>query len=388
MELNRVHIGDCRKLLRQMAAAGVKAQTCVTSPPYFGLRDYKVRGQIGLEASVWKWLDKMVEVFELVREVLTDDGTLWLNLGDSYASNGGAGWQGKTGQRADRRFTAQRDSVGLRRATRRAPIGIKPKDLMGQPWRVAFALQEAGWYLRQDIVWSKPNPMPESVKDRFCKSHEYVFLLSKSERYYFDQDAVKEPASLDTHARYARGRSDSHKYADGGPGGQTIAKTFEHMRKPVGGWDMGLGRHSTIEHATSPKYPEQGEEHRTKAGLADSERKFRPRKLAAPGSGTKANTDFDSAMRDMPDKRNKRSVWTISPEPFSGAHFATLPRALVEPCILAGSRPVDIVLDPFLGSGTVAQVAYALGRQWVGFELQRAYLPLIEQRLQQRNLSL
>lgn len=183
--MNKIFFGDCIETLQSLPEKFV--HTCVTSPPYFGLRDYGHAGQIGLEPTPDEFVAKLVAVFREVRRVLRDDGTLWLNLGDSYAANGTSGAQGKTGQRADRRFTAE----GLER---RIPIGLKPKDLIGIPWRVAFALQADGWYLRQDIIWHKPNPMPESVTDRCTKAHEYIFLLSKSERYYFDHEAIKEDA--------------------------------------------------------------------------------------------------------------------------------------------------------------------------------------------------
>jgi len=190
----RVMVGDCRSVLPSLAASSVDA--CVTSPPYWGLRDYGVAGQLGLEASFAEYVAAMVDVFREVRRVLRPEGTLWLNLGDAYASEGGPGWQGKNGQRADRRFTAVRDSVAMREASRSARDGLKAKDLIGMPWRVAFALQADGWWLRQDIIWAKPNPMPESVTDRCTKAHEYVFLMSKSARYYYDAEAIKEDGAL------------------------------------------------------------------------------------------------------------------------------------------------------------------------------------------------
>jgi site-specific DNA-methyltransferase (cytosine-N4-specific) len=206
---------------------------------------------------------------------------------------------------------------------------LPSKNLVGIPWRVALALQADGWYLRSDIIWSKPNPMPESVTDRPTKSHEYLFLMSKNERYYYDNEAIKEPCADDTEARYERGRSDKHKWADGGPGNQTIAKSFDHMKKI-------------------------GNKKRKSAG----------------------------------DKRNKRDVWVVPTQPFRGSHFATFPPALIEPCILAGSRPGDIVLDPFFGSGTTGQVAEQLGRQWIGCEIQRDYEPLQKKRTRQKGLVL
>lgn len=320
--LNRCYIGDCMVGLRAFADAGISARVCVTSPPYWGLRDYGHADAYGLEPTLDDWVDRMVLVFRSVRQCLSDDGTLWLNLGDSYASNGGPGWQGKNGQRADRRFTLTRDSVGMREIARRPPAGLKAKDLMGQPWRVAFALQEDGWYLRQDIVWHKPNPMPESVRDRCTKAHEYVFLLSKSERYFYDFEAMQEPVSGTANAK-----------------GSGVNPKSRSWKTPEG--------------------------------------KVRP----------KQNESFSAATAGLVDKRNRRSVWTVQSGAFSGAHFATFPRKLVEPCILAGSEPGDIVLDPFMGSGTTAQVAEQLGRQWIGCEINPDYVALQADRLRQQHLD-
>lgn len=325
--LNKTHVGDCRDLMRQMIADGVTVQSIVTSPPYYGLRDYGVNGQIGLESSFYDWIDSMVEVFGLAYQVLADDGTLWLNLGDSYAQNGGPGWQGKNGQRADRRFTASRDTVGMREATRRPPTGLKAKDLMGQPWRVAFALQDAGWYLRSDIIWHKPNPMPESVYDRPTKGHEYIFLLTKSERYHYDAAAIAEPVSGTAHAR-----------GDG----------LNRKIKMPDGWDTGAGGHGTYHRAGREKG------------------KSRPRQ----------NASFSAAVKDLVETRNVRTVWTMPSEPFSAAHFATFPRELPKRCILAGTKAGDTVFDPFMGSGTVGQVATDLGRNFIGCELNPEYVAL------------
>lgn len=328
--MSRLLIGDCRESMRALIAEGLKVQMCVTSPPYWGLRDYGVAGQMGLEPTIDEFVANMVEVFGLVRELLADDGTLWLNLGDSYSSAGGPGWQGKNGQRADRRFTA------VRKMGRSIPDGQKPKDMVGMPWRIAFALQAAGWYLRQDIIWHKPNPMPESIKDRCTKAHEYLFLMAKSVRYYYDADAIKEKSSEDTHARRAP----------------------NPLLKRPAGWANGDTPHTAVAHQT-----------------------FRNRrKVAAPGIGTKNNASFDDAMAVMPELRNKRSVWTVASQPYLEAHFATYPPALIEPCILAGSRPGDIVFDPFFGSGTTGEVAQRLGREWIGCELNPEYGKLAERR--------
>ena len=297
--LNRTHVGDCRELLKQMAADGVRVQTCVTSPPYFGLRDYGVEGQIGLEPTPVEYVERMVDVFRAVRDVLAADGTVWVNLGDSYTGNGGQSPQSGPLFKGRRR---QRENICLH--LRGKGEGFKPKDLMGIPWRVALALQADGWYLRSDIIWHKPNPMPESVTDRPTKAHEYLFLLSKSEHYYYDADAIREPDS-----------------------GQDHPRNVLDLREPTGGL---MSPHRGIRRAEGRN-----------------------------GKG-----------------RNKRSVWTIAPRPFRGAHFAVFPPALVEPCVLAGSRPSDTVLDPFMGSGTTAQVATRFGRNFIGCEINPKYVDL------------
>ena len=378
---------------------------CVTSPPYWGLRDYgtepvdwpaiayapiagmpacvevpPMRCSLGLEPTIEGFIGHMVLVFRGVHRVMRADATAWVNMGDSY--NTGTSAPSRENGRVQHGHWAKSDHL----QRRRADVGtLKVKDMIGQPWRLALALQADGWWLRQDIVWAKRNPMPESVGDRCTKAHEYLFLLAKSERYYYDAEAIKEPSSPDTHARYARGRSDTHKNAGAalvpGKKPQTIAQGFEHMRKPVAGWAAGPGPHDTLTHAASPKYREAGEQHRTKSGLAASERKFKPRKLAESGSGTKANESFDAAMAVMPATRNLRSVWSLATEPYKEAHFATFPTELPRRCILAGSPAGGVVLDPFNGSGTTGQVALELGRQYVGIELKAEYLELTRRRL-------
>jgi site-specific DNA-methyltransferase (cytosine-N4-specific) len=337
-KMNKVIFGDCRDTMRDLKDQGVRVQMCVTSPPYFGLRDYGHPGQIGLEKTPAEFVAALVEVFDGVRELLADDGVLWLNLGDSYARTGGT--DRKVSESAQVGSTRNTLEQMCDRTTKAQAFGLKPKDLIGIPWRVAFALQEAGWYLRQDVIWHKPNPMPESVTDRCTKAHEYLFLLSKSERYYFDQKAILEPVSPNTHARLSQNvqAQIGSERANGG------AKTNGNM-KAVG-------------------------------------RKF------DPGAGNKNNPSFDAATAIMPDERNKRSVWTVPTQPYSGAHFATFPPALIEPCILAGSRPGDLVLDPFMGSGTTAQVAQQLGRQWIGCELNTEYAPLQQARTAQTALAI
>jgi len=316
------------------------------------LQRYFVRAEIGLEQTLREFIANMVEVFELCRQLLADDGTLWLNMGDSYAAN-------RSYQVSDNKNPG---AIAMGHQSRtRPPEGLKRKDLIGIPWRLAFALQADGWYLRQDIIWHKPNPMPESVTDRCTKAHEYLFLLTKRERYYFDQDAILEPVSLNTHARVSQNVAEQIGSERANGGAKTNGNMNAVWRKPGNTErvrDVGIGGNA------------------------------RPRKAAPNCSGIKNNESFDSALTIMPDKRNKRSVWTIPTESYSEAHFATFPKALVEPCILAGSRPGDIIFDPFLGSGTVAQVAQRLGRHWIGCELNPEYIDLQHDRTRQRGLVL
>lgn len=338
MRQNEIILGDCRDTMRMLIAEGVKVQCIVTSPPYWGLRDYGVAGQLGLEPTLTEFMANMVEVFALCRELLADDGTLWLNMGDSYAANRG-------GQPAPTNTRNKLGHVGGQRVA----DGLKPKDLVGQPWRLAFALQDAGWWLRQDIVWHKPNPMPESVRDRCTKAHEYLFLLTKSERYFYDFGAMQEPVSGGAHARGAG----------------------VNPKAAPSGWDTSPGGHRNL----TGRYPGTG------VGFGRGYDK-----VAKPR--VKQNASFSAAVKDLVDTRNRRSVWTIPTQSFDGAHFATFPEALVEPCVLAGSRPGDIVFDPFMGSGTVAQVASRLGRRYLGCELNPEYFALQRDRTRQPGLQL
>ena len=267
--MNKILFGDCRDTLTQFDE---KARCCVTSPPYYGLRNYgDEENQIGHEQTPEEYVDEMVKVFRLVRDCLTDDGTVWLNIGDSYYN-----YRPGKGQALSKQTLAKNDQDLPTKCARRGNKldGLKEKDLIGIPWLLAFALRADGWYLRQDIIWNKPNPMPESVRDRCTKSHEYIFLLSKSQNYYFDVDAIKEPT------------------------------------------------------------------------------------------------------------RRKRSVWDITKKPYKDAHFAVFPPDLIEPCIKAGSERGDIILDPFIGSGTTAMVSKQLGRDYIGCELHEEYGKLIQDRLQ------
>ena len=308
-----LHLGDCREILQTLPEQSVHC--CVTSPPYFGLRDYGMAEQIGLEPTPEQFVAELVAVFREVRRVLRDDGTLWLNLGDSYARTGGTDRKvSETAKVGSTRNTLEQMSD---RTSRASCIGLKPKDLIGIPWRVAFALQADGWWLRQDIIWHKPNPMPESVRDRCTKAHEYVFLLSKSARYWYHAEAIKEPA-ISTE-----------------PSGNGFA-----------------GRQGG-----SRSLPMSG------------------------GEGTSERWQPGGA-------RNRRSVWTIATQPYSGAHFATFPPALAEPCILAGCPVGGTVLDPFSGSATTGQVALACARNYIGCELNPDFHALGQQRLDGAQLGL
>ncbi len=303
-ELNRdlILFGDCRETLPLF---NEKARMCVTSPPYYGLRDYGGEDkQVGLEETPEEYIENLVEVFSKVKDCLTEDGTLWLNIGDSYYN-----YRPGKGQALNKQTFANNDQDLPQDCARRGNKleGLKEKDLIGIPWMLAFALRADGWHLRQDIIWHKPNPMPESVKDRCTKAHEYIFLLSKNKKYFYDNEAIKEP---------------------------TVTKDNSNRNRDITKLNNTPGR--------------------TKMG------------------GLKTNNY---------DKRNKRSVWKIATKPYKGAHFAVFPADLIEPCILAGSEKGDLILDPFMGSGTTAMVAKTLGRDYIGCELHEDYGELIQKRI-------
>ena len=303
-----IYQGDCLDILPTLEAKSI--QCCVTSPPYYGLRDYGCEGQIGLETTPETYVEKIVAVFREVKRVLRDDGVLWLNLGDSYCATtkGSGGHNEKQDSNKGAWFNDRKWNI---------PTGLKPKDLIGIPWRVAFALQADGWWLRQDIIWHKPNPMPESVRDRCTKAHEYIFLLSKSARYFYDADAIKED------------------FAD------------DRMGNPNGGG----------QYAQNCPYPNAHEGQQS--GLAKG-------KWNEEGKIT---------------GRNKRSVWTVTTKPYKEAHFATFPEEIPRTCILAGSKKGDTILDPFSGAGTTGVVARKLGREYIGIELNPQYTKLAEDRI-------
>ncbi len=297
-----LHQGEALEVLR--GADDAQFRCCITSPPYWGLRDYGVAGQLGLEKTPEAYIERLVEIFEEVRRVLTDDGTLWLNLGDSYAGGG-------CGARDPERWPKQQRNLGSTRIHIKRGSGLKNKNLVGIPWMAAFALRSAGWYLRQDIIWAKPNPMPGAVIDRCVSSHEYLFLLSKSATYSFDYKAIREPFADDR-----KGKSGGTKTRERNVGGRTDGFT-------------------------------------------------------TPGN-------IDPSANEG---RNKRSVWNVAVAHYHGAHFAVMPEKLVEPCVLAGSAPGDLVLDPFAGSGTVGAVALRHGRKFVGIDLNPEYLALASERI-------
>jgi DNA modification methylase len=319
MEQNKIYNTDCLEGLRTIADNSIDC--CVTSPPYFGLRDYGHEGQIGLEETPEMYVDKIVQVFEEVRRVLKKEGTLWLNLGDSYASNtkGSGGINGKS-----------KTNKGCYYDVRKFNHGLKEKDLMGIPWMVAFALRSHGWYLRQDIIWHKPNPMPESVTDRCTKAHEYIFLMSKGNKYYYDQDAIKVAA---------------------------LNPEDDERRIMQQTWD----------NKNTPDKLRNG---------------FRPRKRPnGLSSEDEKKGHFGYTSCGISDKANKRSVWTITTKPYSEAHFATFPEDLIVDCIKAGCPEGGIVLDPFMGAGTTALVARKLNRNFIGFELNEEYIRIANNRL-------
>lgn len=339
--------GDCRDVLPSLPAESV--QCCVTSPPYWALRDYGVEGQIGMEPTPQAFIDQMVKVFTEVHRILKNDGTLWVNIGDTYNF-------GKT--RTDRSLHAGRDGLFAEsdRLSRKRDASLKQKDLVGIPWMLAFALRDrVGFHLRCDIIWHKPNPTPESVTDRPTKSHEYLFLFSKQEQYYYDYEAIKEPPSAAL----------LKQIADGYNGSST--KDFSSSRAQ----DASATKARIINNAREKISKHRGHV-RPHDGITQFTREW----------------DNLSAEEKLVIGRNKRSVWTVSTRPYSDAHFATYPPELIAPCIHAGTRPGDTVLDPFGGSGTTGEVAIACGRNAILIEINPSYIPLITQRTKQPGLAL
>lgn len=372
-----IHEGHVLETLRLVPDASV--QCIVTSPPYWGLRDYGTPpvawpavdytpmpgipcmmsipagdASLGLEDSLDAFIGHLVAIFRELRRVLKPDGVAWVNMGDGY----------NAGTSAKRKAPATGVDVGgwldseIDGGARINATALKPKDLIGQPWRLAFALQADGWHLRQDVIWHKPNPMPESCRDRCTKAHEYLFLLSKSPRYYWDKAAMSEPVSGTAPTRGA-----GYKMPDG--------------------WDTGAGGHGSFHRAGREKGKTPGKNSRvhvtrTPNGAAPQARVagVNPKSIDGDRERTRQNASFSAAVVGLVETRNRRSVWTIPPAPFREAHFATFPPALVRPCILSSSREGDVVLDPFGGSLTTAQVALEHGRQAIVHELNADYIAI------------
>lgn len=344
-----VHCGDCLEILPGLESGSVNC--CVTSPPYWGLRDYGHGDQLGLEATPEEYVANMVDVFREVRRVLRNDGTLWLNLGDSYAGSGKGRNADGSHQEGGKQGTSRGTIEG--RLSKTSATDCKTKDLVGIPWMVAFALRADGWYLRQDIIWAKPNPMPESVRDRCTKSHEYIFLLSKSARYYYDHEAIKEPMAASSVSRLSQDveSQDCSNRVPGKTNGPMRAVQAKGNRKTFRGGGVYTGGKSF-------------------------------------DNDIEATNDSVGNEPNESGLRNKRSVWTVATKSYKGAHFATFPPKLIEPCILAGCPEGGTVLDPFAGSGTTAMVSQENGRNFVGCELNPEYIELIKKRFPQRSLLL
>lgn len=323
--MNKIIAGDCLEILKTLEPESIDC--VITSPPYWGLRDYGVAGQFGLEPDFLLYVNNLCNIFDQVKRVLKPDGTVWVNLGDTYGGRVG-GAQGKNGQFAGRQVTTAR-------IKHQRPAA---KSLLQIPSRFALEMADRGWILRNEIIWHKPNCMPESIRDRFTVDHEKIFLFVKAKTYYFDQEATLEPVSPNTHARLSQKVQDQ------------VGSARAHGGKKANGNMKAVGR------------------------------KF------DPSAGNKNNPSFDNAMAIMPEKRNKRSVWSVSTKPFKGAHFAVYPEQLIVPMILAGCPMGGVVLDPFFGSGITGVVAKKLGRQYIGIELNPEYIKIAEKRLAQEQL--
>lgn len=330
--INEIYNMDCREGLKLLDSNSVDC--CVTSPPYWGLRDYGVPGQIGLEKSLNDYIDVMVKVFREVKRVLKPSGTLWLNLGDAYVGTGGDRKQAVKNEIFQMQQSHNPGNGRYQRIKQLKRSKLKPKDLMGIPWKVALALQDDGWYLRSDIIWNKTNCMPEAVKDRPTKTHEYIFLLSKERTYYYDHEAIKEPC-VNGDPNLPRGSLGVLGGLNSGRRGKGNSRTF----RGGGAYTKGqsFNNSATIERESHGNVPNE-------LGL-----------------------------------RNKRSVWNVATDNFEAAHFATFPSKLIEPCILAGCPINGIVLDPFMGSGTTAEKSLELQRNYLGFELNSEYIKIAKE---------
>lgn len=334
MELNKIYTGDCISGMQMLPDCSINC--CITSPPYYGLRDYGHAGQIGLEETPEQYVQKLVNVFSEVKRVLKDDATLWLNLGDSYAAAG----KNRSAEQAARKSNllgSKGTQISCKNQPNKITAGLKPKDLIGIPWMVAFALRADGWYLRQDIIWNKPNPMPESVTDRCTKAHEYIFLLSKSNKYNYDAAAIMQKAK--------NPEDDLRRYNKQSWDNKIIPTKFVNGIRPrkSGNLKIKIG---------------------TERGCPEN-----------TGSNVCGSVPWEGTMV------NKRSVWTVNTKPYTDAHFATFPPELIIDCVKAGCPIGGTVLDPFMGAGTTAMVSAKLDRKYIGFELNPAYVQIAENRL-------
>lgn len=380
MTVNKIVLGDCIEGLKELPAESVNM--CVTSPPYWALRDYGIKGQYGLEETPEIFIQKLVQVFREVKRVLKDDGTLWLNIGDSYASQA----KSRSDEQAIKRSTLKGSTSGqiACKDQRNKLVGdLKPKDLVGIPWMLAFALRMDGWYLRQDIIWHKPNPMPESVSDRCTKSHEYIFLLSKSSRYYYDAMAIATPYADKTLTTFGietiKGNGDGSGLIQSENWSNSISVRKPKVWKTPDGWDTGKGSHGSF-HKDGR---EKGRIPRPGIDTKGDNQGVGTIPLGINGSKLKGHSGYFDGDGNLIGNglANKKSVWTVATKPFKEAHFATFPQELIVDCIKAGC-PVDgIVLDPFMGAGTTALVASKLNRKYIGFELNPDYVAIAESRL-------
>lgn len=386
----KIHQGSALDILRQMPDESV--QCCVTSPPYFQLRNYGIEGQIGLEETPAEFVASLVAVFEEVKRVLKPDGTCWINLGDSYWGSGKGlnpdGTHSSVNSPTDKQFT-NKGSLKTKVAKYRDDLGLKAKDLIGIPWRVAFALQDAGWYLRQDIIWSKPNPMPESVTDRCTKAHEYIFLLTKSARYLCDMEAIREKQVSNRPDMAANGIRTGLAYLDQG------SAPSNHERSSWKGSEFHTGKTAVHQLGRSSKNRDRTVGNRNGEGASTLDKK-KHRKPAGWDTGDGSHGTIHRTGRaeevEYPEvertDRNKRSVWTVPTQPMPEAHFATFPEKLIEPCILAGSREGDIVLDPFSGAATTGLVSLKHRREYIGIEINPEYIAISERRLKDVQVKL
>jgi DNA modification methylase len=400
----RILDGDCREQLETLPDQSINC--VVTSPPYWGLRDYGVKGQLGLERTPDEYVAKIVDVFSEVRRVLRDDGTLWLNLGDCYATGAGkvgdhpggglrgARWKGERddskGRGTSKRCDGQGGHVyfGPKTQPNRLPLqGFKPKDLVGIPWMVAFALRGAGWYLRSDIIWAKPSPMPESVTDRPTKSHEYIFLLSKSGRYYYDAEAIREPLSAGSIARLSQPNLENQRGSERAHAGGKSNGRMKAVKRSSGSSRPQYVR--ALELAAEHGLTQAHFDAIRACGITDNGKNSQVQNGA--GRNTDENLRLAAEAKAVlggyyrefmaSDGRNKRTVWTVAAQPFKDVHFATFPPKLIEPCVLAGAPRGGVVLDPFSGAGTTGLVCSRLGRDYIGIELNPEYAAMSRRRI-------